>query len=467
MADTSEFSVDRARLRAQKLFETGNEATLKNNHDYAIQMYREALKIDPDNLTFRQSLRGVERRRFNNDPSKVGKLVGARNQPIRMRASSARNKGRWLESIEHCEDAFVHNPWDHHAAMIAAEAAEGLEKPALARWFLESVAAQGLEDVHYLRHLAHAYELTQDFERAINCWEKVRKLAPSDDEAIKKIRGLQASATISRANLSDAIRRSGEQQADSAALPAEIEELKRQAMSPEERLRKQIGEEPTRVGLYLELADLLKRALKLEDAEKLLAQGIRANPDEELLREAYADVQISRLQRARMGWQKRLRDVPDDPDATSKMAQLDTMLLDYQIKEHRRRAQIRPDDLHNRFALGQALARASRWDEAIAEYQKARNDPGLRVQALLQTGIVFERKALPKLAERNLQEALKLIDSDDTALFNLLHYRLGRVAEAQSDFKAAEEHYNEVAANDFGYEDVARRLEALNRREEP
>jgi tetratricopeptide (TPR) repeat protein len=464
MGDTSEFSVDRARLRAQALFQTGNEAALKNNHDYAIQMYREALKVDPDNLTYRQALRGVERRRFQNDPSKVGKLVGARNQPTRMRASGAKNKGRWLEAIDHCEDAFVHNPWDHHAAMIAAEAAEGMEKLVLARWFLESVAAQGMEDAHFMRQLAHAFEVTQDFERAIHCWEKVRKLVPSDDEAIRKIRGLQASATITRANLSDAIHRSNAAEAD--ALPPDVEDLKRQAMSPEERLRKSIAEEPNRVGLYLELADMLKRSLKLEDAEKLLAQGIRANPEEELLRESYADVQISRLQRARMGWQKRLRDIPDDPAAKSKLVQIESMLVDYQIKEHRRRAELRPDDLQNRFALGQALVKASRWDEAIAEFQKSRNDPGLRVQALLQTGLAFELKGLPKLAERNLQEALKLVDGDDATLTNLLHYRLGRVAEAQNDFKAAEEHYNEVAANDFGYEDVARRLEALNRRDD-
>ncbi len=45
---------------------------------------------------------------------------------------------------------------------------------------------------------------------------------------------------------------------------------------------------------------------------------------------------------------------------------------------------------------------------------------------------------------------------------NSLHYRLGRVSEAMGNPQAAEEHYNEVAANDYGYLDVAQRLRSLS-----
>ncbi len=78
------------RQKAKTFFQYGNEATLKSNLDYAIDMYKQACRLAPDNLSYRQALRGVQRRKFNNDPSKVGMLVGARNQPIRMRVRSAR-----------------------------------------------------------------------------------------------------------------------------------------------------------------------------------------------------------------------------------------------------------------------------------------------------------------------------------------------------------------------------------------
>ena len=67
-----------------------------------------------------------------------------------------------------------------------------------------------------------------------------------------------------------------------------------------------------------------------------------------------------------------------------------------------------------------------------------------------------------KLAERTYQEALKAIDPADTVNFNALHYRLGRVAEELGNMEEAEEHYNEVASNDYTYLDVAQRLRNLN-----
>ena len=45
-------------------------------------------------------------------------LVGAKNQPILLRARTARSKQKFAEAIELCEDAFVNNPWDVGAARV-------------------------------------------------------------------------------------------------------------------------------------------------------------------------------------------------------------------------------------------------------------------------------------------------------------------------------------------------------------
>ena len=79
--------------KARTFFQYGNEAALKSNLDYAIDMYKQACKLSPDSLIFRQALRGVQRRKFNNEPSKVGRLAGARNQPIRMAPGRRVSKG--------------------------------------------------------------------------------------------------------------------------------------------------------------------------------------------------------------------------------------------------------------------------------------------------------------------------------------------------------------------------------------
>ncbi len=192
--------------------------------------------------------------------------------------------------------------------------------------------------------------------------------------------------------------------------------------------------------------------------------GLKALPNEDVLLEAHADTQISRLRRAQAAWSRKHREQPDDPAVKAKLEQVGTMLTDYELKEFRRRAERHPEDTNIHFQLGLRLAAAQHFDEAIGSFQKSRSAPNLKLQSLYQAGLCFEAKGLPKLAERNYQEALKLVESSDQELINSLHYRLGRAAEAHGDLQAAEEHYNEVAANDYTYEDVARRLENLNRR---
>ena len=83
--------------KAKTFFQYGNDAAMKSNFDYAIAMYRQACKLVPDSMLFRQSLRGIERKKFNGDPKEVGKLVGVKNQPLLMQAKSARSKGKFHE----------------------------------------------------------------------------------------------------------------------------------------------------------------------------------------------------------------------------------------------------------------------------------------------------------------------------------------------------------------------------------
>jgi tetratricopeptide (TPR) repeat protein len=447
--------------KAQTFFQTGNEAALKDNYDYAIQMYREACKLQPGNLIFRQALRGIERRKFGNEPSKVGRLIGARTQPIRMRARSARSKGNWAHALDVCEEAFMLNPWDVGAAREAAEAAEEMGLKELSQWLMESVLVVA-NDVDFFRHLAHVHEQNGAWQKAITSWERVKKLSPYDEDANRKINALSASATIQRSGLSEAIHKRATGGSGPERAQPELEELKQPQLTPEERWLKEIRENPTQVGPYLQLAEHLKGRSKLDDAEKVLARGLKAVPDDPSLKSVHAEVQIARLQRAVASYTQRLRERPDDEAARAKLDKTQAMLLEYEVNEFRRRAALSPGDAHLQYELGLRLARAGLHKEAIAAFQQARSSPGVRVQALHQAGLSFEAEGAMKLAERSYQDALKAADSGDLNTLNALHYRLGRVAEAMGNTQAAEEHYNEVAANDYGYLDVAQRLRGLS-----
>jgi len=451
--------------KAKTYFEYGNDAALKSNFDYAIDMYKQACKIMPDNLLWRQALRGVMRRKFNGDPSKVSKLVGAKNQPILFRAKNARSKQRYAEAIDLCEDAFVNNPWDVGAARVAAEAAEGLGYLQVAQFFVESVQAV-TKDVDFLKYAAKVYEENESWAKAIHCWETVKKLHPNDQDANRQINALSASSTIKRAKLDDAL----DVHAAAAAAPepvesteAKLERLKHEQLTPEGRMIKEIQSDPKAIHAYLELADIFRRRSDFDKAEKVLAKGLKANPEDVALQAVYEDTQISRLKRAIEIQSQRALQHPEDTGAKAKLDQLTEMFNKYEVEAFRRRAKLHADDPAIHLQLGKILARTGDHDGAIGAFQQARTSslPSIKVDALYQSGLSFEANNAFKLAERNYRDALKLLEPEDKDMFLALHYRLGRTSESLGNNEAAEEHYNEVAAIDYSYLDVAQRLKRL------
>jgi tetratricopeptide (TPR) repeat protein len=450
--------------KAKTYFEYGNDAAIKSNHDYAIDMYKAACKIDVNNLVYRQALRGIERRKFNNDPGKVGMLVGAKNQPILFRARNSRSKQRYAEAIEFCEDAFVNNPWDVGAARIAAEAAEGLEYLVLAEWFVESVEVI-TKDVDYLKYAARVHESNESWAKAIGCWEKVKKLHPNDQDANRQINALSASSTIKRAKLDDALddRAAAAAREPAEAMQAQLERLKHEQLSPEQRLVKEILADAKAVHAYLDLADIYRRHSDFDKAEKVLAKGLKANPDDQGLKAIYEDTQISRLKRGIELQTQRVLQHPEDTGAKVKLEQITEMYNKYEVEAYRRRAKLHADDPSVHLQLGKILARIGDHDGAIASFQQARTSalPSVKIDALYHSGLSFEANNAYKLAERNFRDALKLIEPEDKTMFLALHYQLGCTSESLGNNEAAEEHYNEVAAIDYSYRDVAQRLKRL------
>jgi tetratricopeptide (TPR) repeat protein len=455
--------------KAKTFFQYGNDAMMKSNIDYAVAMYRQATKAVPDNMMYRQALRGAERKKFNNDPKKVGMLTGVKNQPLLMQAKSSRSKGKHHDALEHCEDAFANNPWDIGAARVAAEAAEDLGLGGLSQWLLDSVqeaAAKG-KDADFFRFAAGIYEHNESWHKAIACWEQVKKFNPNDQDVSRKINALSAASTIKRAKLDDVLEvraqaKPAEEAADS--MQAQLDKLKQEQLTPEQRLVKEIMADPTATHAYVELADIYRLRGEMEKAEKVLAKGIKANPNDQGLMQIYEDTQISRLKRAIEHQKHRVQEQPEETAAQVKLDELTRMLDKYEIQAFRRRVGLHPEDAKSHYDLGSILARTGAHDEAIPEFQQAARlatVPALKIQALLQMGQSFETNGAPKLAERNYKEGLKLLDPEDKDNFLALHYRLGRVGEALSNRESAEEHYNEVAALDYTYLDVAERLRRL------
>jgi tetratricopeptide (TPR) repeat protein len=448
--------------KAKIFYDTANDAAMKGNVEYAIQMYQEACKLHPDNLTYRQMLRGVVRtKKFGGDPKKVGMMSGAKNQSIRMKARSAKGKGNYPEALLLCEQAFVNNPWDVSTSREAAEVAEAAGWLPMAEWFVESVLPVA-NDVDFFKFAAHVYELNEAWAKAISCWERVKKINPYDEEASRQINALSAKATIKKSGLSDAINKQPEGAAGPEKHQPDLEELKQEKVAPEVRLRREVQEHPDRITSWLALVDIYRSRSQLEDAQKVLAEGLKANPRDPNLTEVLAEVQLARLDRAIKQLTQQSHERPRDAAIKDKLNQFVEKRNEVEMAEAQRKAQLQPADFQVQFNLGMVLQKNGKNKEAIAAFQAASAGPTLRVKANYQTGLCFEADGMLKLAERKYQDALKSLEEGDTEMFKALHYQLGRVNEALGNGSVAVEHFNEVAAVDFSFKDVAERLRNLS-----
>ncbi len=156
-------------------------------------------KFDPVSIVYRQALREASqaapgRRRAG------GWLSSLTSLTTRARVNAAKRVGQFRKVIEDGEEVLVRYPGDVKMQMTMAQAAEKLNLLHLASWMLEEIRRHDPRHLPAHRALASIYERQKQYSDAIAVWEDVRKFAPHDSEAARKIQDLAAADTIARGN---------------------------------------------------------------------------------------------------------------------------------------------------------------------------------------------------------------------------------------------------------------------------
>ena len=129
-----------------------------------------------------------------------GWLASLTTLTTRARINAAKKIRQFRKVIEEGEAVLVRDPSDLKTQMAMAESAEELGLTHLASWMLEELRRQDPKYLPAHRALATIYEKRRQFSDAIAVWELVRKVAPHDGEAARKIQDLAANDAIARGN---------------------------------------------------------------------------------------------------------------------------------------------------------------------------------------------------------------------------------------------------------------------------
>ncbi|HEY8504050.1 MAG TPA: tetratricopeptide repeat protein, partial [Gemmataceae bacterium] len=262
---------DEHRRIAAESFERANQVAASGNYDYAIQLMLTCCKIDPGNPVYRQTLRRIQKAKYNNNlrGSTFAFLTTAR---YKARLKVAKQTRDYLRVLEYGEQILSRNPWDVGTQMDMAVAFDALGLPDLAIFSLDQARQKNPKDVTVNRALARMLEKTGRFAQAIKLWQLVREAAPDDLEAAHKAKDLAASETIQRGRYSatsdSGVLRTGAGQAGEPAEP--VDRLTRESAP----LLAQLEADPTDHHLYLQLAGLYRSFGQPDKARAVLQQGL-------------------------------------------------------------------------------------------------------------------------------------------------------------------------------------------------
>lgn len=450
---------------AQDCFKKGAEAMVKQNWDYAIEMFGQSVKFAPDNLMFRQTLRGVERKKY---PKGTGaKMAGMRLIGVKTSIKKARMTRNWANLDLSAEEGLMLVPWDAELNADVGEATsnQGFNDVAVQgyRWSVETDPNNKVT----LKALGALLEQKGEFLEAIKYWDRVFKLDPLDMEARSKITQLNASSVIDKGEFEDeggdkkersieSIRKAIGKQASASG------NADGPGQSEEADLQRAIRKDPDNKHVFLKLADFYRRAGKIEDAGAMYQKALELSGGDPNIREQLEDVKIDLMRKSVDIAKSNAAKSPDDKDAVAMAKAQEIELLKREIESYRTRVERHPHDLKLKFTLGDRFYKLKMYSQAIPMFQASVQDTRMEGAALLLLGKCFINEKKGILARKQLEKAVpKLNPQEHRESFLECHYYLGRLCEEAKEPDKAEEHYGEVLAVDYEYKDALKRMESL------
>jgi tetratricopeptide (TPR) repeat protein len=435
------------------------------NFGYAISLLQEILKQEPEFLTGRQLLRRAE---VTKSKSAKKSFFNISTAPIGVMKAQREIKKDPKRAIEMLEEVLEGEPYNRQANLLLKEAALAAGWSEIGVFALRTLLEDNPRDAKVLRELGRLYHDLGDHENEVEIYNQLTAINPLDAQSLRL--GKDASARAS-------MKRGGWTQAESYR---DLIKDKDEAISLEQQSRirltgealdQQIAETYARHQAEPENLDFARRRGALSEQKEDLESAIRwyqytadlaKGADTGLLRKI-SDLKAKCLEREIVAHEEFLStySARDEVYAekygqlrAAKVSRAEILIADAQERVARN-----PTDLQLRFELGENFFNAGRFREAVPELQRARQNPHARLKAMNVLGCCYGELGMLDLALKQLEDASREISSMD-AMKKEIVYNLGLAYERAGDPEKALACMKQIYEVDYGYRDVARRVES-------
>ena len=435
-------------------------AVQTSNHTYGISLLQAVLKDAPGFLDGRKMLRKCENQ-IAGAPKKKGGLFGMQTGGGTKLTSQAKKDP--AGTIPLIEKELEKDPYNDASNDLLFDTFLKLDMFESAAFALETVRKSSPENAKLLHKLAEFYVTREQPTLASEVYNDIIKHHPTDGVAIKGSKDCSARASMQKAKW--------DENADMRSLmknSAEFEELEKASRTGltkdqlEERRDRAIEKyslDPNHLanvkdlaGIYEQLEDwhsahtFYNWAHSLSNGDVALATKAGAMNDRAL------ETDLKNLEAG----------VAADPDNEELKAALAARRADRiaeQVTEAQKRVEQNPTDPQLRFELGTALYNLGDHSAAIPHLQQATRNPHIRTKVLLLLAKTFRAKGMFDLAIKQLSDALADLVAMDNTKKEVL-YEKGLIHAQVENKEAALECFKQIYEVDYGYLDVANRVES-------
>jgi tetratricopeptide (TPR) repeat protein len=442
------------------------------NFGYAISLLQGILRQEPEFLTGRQLLRRAE---ITKQKAAKKALFNVSTASLTIMKAQRELKKDPKRAVELIERVLEDEPYNRQANLVLKQAAVAAGWPEIGVFALRTVLEEKPGDVKILHELGRLYHETGESDQAVEVYNKLSEIDPTDAEAVRLGKDAAARASMKTGGWTQA--ESYRDLIKDKEVAVSLEQQSRMALTGES-LDQQIEEtyakheaEPQSVDFARRLGALYEQKEESDNAIAWYqyAADLTKGSDEALVRK------VSDLQRAQADREIAAHETflaTRGPEAADYAARSEALALAKKqragllIDDARKRSERNPTDLQLRFELGERLFEAGLPRDALPELQRARQNPNARLKSMNLLGRCYRELGMLDLAAKQLEEAAKEITTMD-AMKKEIVYNLGLVYEQMGEGEKSIGAMKQIYEADYGYRDVAARVESSYARKPP
>ena len=454
----AEVALEQAPRKAREHYEKGIASLERGNLDYAMDMFLLALDLCPGLLRARKYMRAAAlRKNKDQKTSSFGRALSTLGGSGTLMKVQSLIKKKPEQAVREAEELMRKDPLNPTFVNTACQAALAAQMPEVAILNLEVVRDNGARDLKSLEFLAELYQQSGRMHDARDTYETLVRLNPAEPELMKKLKDATALDTVQRGNWEgatsyrDVMKDSKEailleQQAKAVKTSRDVDALMEETLAKIER-------EPQNVNYKRALADLYMKNDRFEDALEVLdqAQKTTGGADPQVDR-MISQVKLTRLEKQAAA----LQAAGDQAGYEAKIEEKNAFVFNDAEDRVRRY----PNDLQIKYEYGVLLFERGQINEAIQQFQRSQQNPQRRLRSFYYLALCFKQKQQLDIAAEQLEKAAAELNLMDETKKDVV-YELASIYEAMGQIPKAAALYKDIYAVDFGFRDVATKIERI------